>query len=634
MSLFSLFHVKILRARIVEGTLKGAVICACLGVGSSGCTLAQHRRSVDARAQGILAEKQQEALGRTEPLVLVAPEDSLRARLLIAQQLPYAAPASLGEVVRPGDSRGDSLTADALLPPGVRGRDLSTPLELSLNEALQVAAANSPDYQDRKEDLFEAALDLDLERDDFRTSFAGVVSSIFSHDRSELGEPGGRLSEAVETSAVLEAARTFRAGTAVTLQLGWDLLKLLEPEQFLTRGFTGDASIAIPLLRGAGPTVAAENLTQAERNARYAIYSFEDFKRAFAVQVAGDYLAVLQREDQVMNAAENYRGLIAATRRARRLLDAGNLPPIQVDQAIQDELNARNRWISAVESQTAALDAFKTQLGLPADAAVTLDRAEFQRLSEASAQMVAEPEDAEEAEIVIPPADEPIVLEEPSAEGGGVFEMDPDEAVRLAFAHRLDLRGALERVEDAQRRIRIAADALKPGLRLLGRAGVGAARLQDASFDRGQYSAELELDLPLERTSAAVSYRQSLINLEQAVRTVQAVEDDIKLGVRERLRTLREARESLQIQGLSVELARRRVRGADLNLQAGRVPIRDLLEAQEDLLSAQNALTAAAVSYRLAELELQRDLGVLQVGPDGLWTEFNPQANEAIPTEN
>ena len=32
------------------------------------------------------------------------------------------------------------------------------------------------------------------------------------------------------------------------------------------------------------------------------------------------------------NAEENYRGLIASTRRARRLADSGRLPEIQVDQ--------------------------------------------------------------------------------------------------------------------------------------------------------------------------------------------------------------------------------------------------------------------------------------------------------------
>lgn len=612
---------------------RGAVRCMLAGmlVLGAGCTASQYGRRVDASAHAIVAEKQQEALGRTEPFAVASAADTLRARLLSAQDLPHAVPTRWTVTARL-DSERDTPNR-SVLPATLAGRDLTEPLHLSLDEALQIAAANSPDYQESKESLFESALDLELERDEFRTSFAGVLSSVFNHDRSELGEPGGQINESVESSAVLEASRTFRAGTALTLQLGWDLLKLLEPEQFLARGFVGDASIAIPLLRGAGSLVAAEGLTQAERNTLYAVYNFEDFKRDFAVSVAGEYLAVLQRDDQVRNAAENYRGLIAATRRARRLLDAGNLPPIQVDQAVQDELNARNRWISAVEAQIAALDSFKTLLGLPADAAVQLDRGELQRLAEGSARLVAGPQELDETE-AIPPADAPIVLEEPTSAGGGVFEMDPTAAVQLAFEHRFDLRIALSRLEDAERRIRIAADALKPGLRLLGNARAGAARMQDASLDRGDYSAQLVLDLPMERTAAAVNYRQSLLAADQALRNVQAVEDDIKLGVRERLRTLREARESLQIQGLSVELARRRVRGADLNLQAGRVPIRDLLEAQEDLLSAQNALTAAAVQYRLAELQLQRDLGVLQVGPDGLWTEFNPQANETDLPEN
>ena len=60
-------------------------------------------------------------------------------------------------------------------------------------------------------------------------------------------------------------------------------------------------------------------------------------------------------------------------------------------------------------------------------------------------------------------------------------------------------------------------------------------------------------------------------------------------------------------------------------LEAGRAEIRDLLEAQEDLLSAQNALTAAITTYRVAELELQRDMGVLKIDEKGLWEEFSPE---------
>ena len=70
------------------------------------------------------------------------------------------------------------------------------------------------------------------------------------------------------------------------------------------------------------------------------------------------------------------------------------------------------------------------------------------------------------------------------------------------------------------------------------------------------------------------------------------------------------------------------MRSTNLFLQAGRAAIRDLLEAQEALVSAQNALTSAIVNYRIAELNLQRDLGTLEVGGDGLWTEFTPKENQ------
>ena len=80
---------------------------------------------------------------------------------------------------------------------------------------------------------------------------------------------------------------------------------------------------------------------------------------------------------------------------------------------------------------------------------------------------------------------------------------------------------------------------------------------------------------------------------------------------------------SSKSQARAVTIAERRVRSTDLLLQAGRAEIRDLLESQEALLNAQNALASALVGYRVAELELQRDLGVLEVDEKGLWKEYN-----------
>jgi outer membrane protein TolC len=68
-------------------------------------------------------------------------------------------------------------------------------------------------------------------------------------------------------------------------------------------------------------------------------------------------------------------------------------------------------------------------------------------------------------------------------------------------------------------------------------------------------------------------------------------------------------------------------------LDAGRAQIRDLLEAQDALLSAQNALTASVVSYRVAELAIQRDTGVLEVDEKGLWQEYSPGGNQNVQEE-
>ena len=210
--------------------------------------------------------------------------------------------------------------------------------------------------------------------------------------------------------------------------------------------------------------------------------------------------------------------------------------------------------------------------------------------------------------------------------------MDESRAILLALENRLDLKIAEGRIYDAQRAVVVAADATGAELTLFGSAGLGENRTiatadrEDAKLKSGTglYSAWLALDLPFERTAERNKYRNSLIALEQQVREMQQLEDAIKLSIRGKLRDLLQARESLQIQAKSGYVAEKRVKSVNLFLEAGRAQMRDLLEAQEALLSAQNDLTAAVIDYRVAELELQRDLELLQVNSNGLWQEYIP----------
>jgi outer membrane protein TolC len=599
----------------------------------SGCrSPSSYRAEADQVAEDILDSTWEQSTGKqSDGFTIAPPEQTLRERLLLDQNLPMTSPASVGSAY---DTRieqwpDEEYAADrssGYLPESAKFF-ADTTIQLSLREALQVAAMNNRGYQSQKEQVYQSALSLDLERNAFRSTWSGVVDSVVSASLTSTGDTSG-----VETSPSLGVSRQFKNGMRFTSLLAVDLVNLLNGSRESSTGLTLDTSLEIPLLRGSSKFVVTEPLTQAERDVVYSIYGFERFKRTFAVQIASRYLSVLQQQDRVQNAVENYERVVASTRRARRLADAGRLPGIQVDQSVQDELRARNSWISAIQSYENTLDDFKITLGLPTDADIELDPGEFDMLlSLARYERYLEPNESAAQEDV-PPADAPVVLDPPSDEDAGPLELNEDDAILIALLNRLDLRVVVGEIVDAQRGVAIAADNLRADVTLLGRASLGDSRSlgsadqRDAQLrtDRGFYSLLLGIDLPIERTSERNSYRNALINYERTVRSLQDVEDSVKFDVRSVLRDLIEFRETIKIQAEAVRVAQRRVDSTNLFLQAGRAEIRDLLEAQNALNSAQNSLTNAVVSYRIGELELQRDLGVLEVGNNGLWEEFDP----------
>lgn len=604
----------------------------------TGCrTPSEHRLNADKVAADIIAEMQEQALGKTEQFSIERPSDTLRRKLLTEQNLPYSSQASLGtdklKIIEHWPEENYPKAAQS--PDPILLLEPDKPLQLSLIQALQIGARNSFEYQTLKEDVFKSALDLDLERNEFRNIFASQVDSLISTNTT-----GDRTVSGVENSAAVGMSRTLESGVELSTALAIDIANLLTMGGASSFGVAGDATIAIPLLRGSGKHIVREPLTQAERDVLYAIYEFERFKQTFAVDIASGYLEVLRQIDQVRNAEQNYRSLIASARRSRSLADAGRLPQIQVDQATQNELKARNGWISATESYKNSLDSFKNLLGLPPDAQIELERADLDKLIAPASKIIADivPEEQVEADKETGPVDAPVELVAPSREDAGPMEIDESLAIKLAFQNRLDLRLAQGEVYDAQRAVVVAADALGAELTFFGSAELGGRRSIDSAAaddaklrtNKGIYSALLTLDLPFERTAERNAYRESFISLEQAVRNLQTLEDQIKLDVRRKLRDLLESRESLQIQAKAVLVAEKRVRSTELFLEAGKpqTQIRDLLEAQDALLSAQNRITLAAIDYRIAELELQSDIGVLKIDEKGLWQEYSPEETE------
>ena len=176
---------------------------------------------------------------------------------MLDQALPHSHVASLGvDHLEPIEHwpKDDYLRQPVSDDPNNRLNG-NVPVTLSLIQALQVGARNSFDYQSQKEDVFEAALDLDLERNEFRHIFAGQVDSLISTDGSD-----DRTVSGTEQSGSASLSRQLQSGAELTAALAIDLANLLTMDGASSLGLQADATVSIPLLRGSGRHIAAEPL--------------------------------------------------------------------------------------------------------------------------------------------------------------------------------------------------------------------------------------------------------------------------------------------------------------------------------------------------------------------------------------
>jgi outer membrane protein TolC len=123
----------------------------------------------------------------------------------------------------------------------------------------------------------------------------------------------------------------------------------------------------------------------------------------------------------------------------------------------------------------------------------------------------------------------------------------------------------------------------------------------------------------LDRKAERNEYRKALISLEQQQRQNELDTDRIELDVRQALRSLKAEAERYRIQKMALDLAQRRLETQKLMLEIGQSNVRLLLESEGALLEAQNDVTSALVAHAIAKLGFFRDIGILQVRPDGMW---------------
>jgi len=444
---------------------------------------------------------------------------------------------------------------------------------IDLQLALRIAIATNRDYLTRREDLYLSALGLTATRNDFTPQLSSTLNYLFVDSDGAARNQDGSLSFGAVQILPWGGSASVSATTGVNGDEG------------ASARYDTVASIRLtqPLLRGFGRELTYAPLIQAERSLIYDIRDFELFREDFTIQVASRFYDLVQQKQSIENLRRNVDTFVFSREQAEAFFRVGRVNELDVLRARRNELNARNSLLTARQDYLLALDRFKIFLGIEVDRNIDV---------------------AGDPPPFVP------------------ADFDVDSAVEVAFQNRLDLLNERQRVEDAERNARIAANGILPDLDVtVGSdfAAAPSASLGGDSLDRTSHSVAVSLGLPLERARPRNSYRTSLITVDRARRGLDQFEDNMVVQIRSAFRELNRRFESLEIQRQLIEDQSKNLRIANLRFERGEIPNRDVVEAGQSLLDAENALIREQVNYEIARLQLLRNLGVLFIDEHGMW---------------
>jgi hypothetical protein len=451
-------------------------------------------------------------------------------------------------------------------------------LVFDLFQSLHYAVRHSREYKTQLEDLYIAALDVTLQRHLFETRPFVSVGQSFAGGAADPSNQDFDYQAALTATATAGVNQQLPYGGTVTAKTLVSFIDALSGPVASGESAAVSMSASIPLLRGFG-MVNLEPLISSERSLIYKIRSFEEYRRQFLVNIASSYFRLVTNRQQLGINQANYISLNGLTQRTEALYAAGRLNFLEVQRSLQAQLSAENRLILANQEYQSALDQFKIVLGMPIE----------QDLDVASVQLV----------LNLP-------------------KLGMDQAVALAMKYRLDLQTGRDKIDDNRRQVQVAQNQLEPDLNLTAEGlwgnvpGTPASHLNNRTFN---YNAGVVLDLPVDRVAERNSYRESIINFHRAQRNFQTLRDQIAVSARDALRTIQSAEQTLRIQKLGIDLARRRLDYANELLKQGKSTALDVVDAQSSLLDASSSYETARAQLQISLLQYLQATGTLRVDP-------------------
>jgi len=499
------------------------------------------------------------------------------------------------------------LQAPARLPDFV----VNNRMELSLRSYLELVLANNTDIQIQK-------LTIETQRNAITRAFAifdPVATASFRSTRAE-----SPTNDALAGAATLnQLTQPFNLNYQQTLDtgtqynIGFNANKSSTNSAFanfnpaLTSGLT--ANFTQPLLRNRGTEVNRLPIVIAKTRFRSAQYNLTDQLMRLLQAAELAYWAVIEARESLKVQEQALQLFDTLLKRSQRELELGAISPLEIYQP-QQQYASQEVFVTQARYRLAqAEDALRRQMGADLDP-------QYRSMA------------IELTETVLPPTDD--------------RPFDKEQIVETAMRKRPDLRSALNNIEVDDLTIKQAKNALLPDLSLTGTytssgrggqffqrtnvfagdgtsssvinvipGGLGDALSQTFQFTYPTYGFGLTLRLPIRDRRAQADFADATVSKRLNSLRARTTEQNIRLEVLNAVNQVENSRASVKLAQVRLDFSQKRVEAEQKRYDLGVTTIFFVIQAQNDLVSAQADLVQQSVQYRRNLLNLQRVTGQL-----------------------
>lgn len=252
---------------------------------------------------------------------------------------------------------------------------------LTLHDIFELALINSREYQQQKQNLYQAALTVSLQRYSYATKFTTTgngVDTTYTHSRTN-----GQTINSLRVPSSLEGNRLLATGGTLLGRFANDVVLRFNGSDGFSSVVNSDLffSLSQSIFQR---DIILNSLIQSERDLVYAARRFARYRKSFFLDIATSYYSILRSYRGIEIDAQNYFAQVRNFQQAEEevLSEIASAPnPISVNQFEQGVLTARSSVIRSCNSLEQLLDNLKITIGIPTETPINIDLTELQQLT-------------------------------------------------------------------------------------------------------------------------------------------------------------------------------------------------------------------------------------------------------------